>query len=236
MLQFDIITLFPEMFSGPFSASIVARAVDSGLIDIQLHQLRDFTHDRRRTVDDTPFGGGPGMALKPEPLFEAIEHVRSLRGEEHRVLLMSPQGTPLTHRKVEELSERPNLTLICGHYEGIDQRVIDSSVDEEISIGDYVLTGGELPAMIVVDAVTRLLPGALGDAQSAERDSFAPGLDNLLQGPVYTRPQEFNGVKVPEVLLSGDHARLERWRKEQAMRRTQERRPELLEHWPDLES
>jgi tRNA (guanine37-N1)-methyltransferase len=235
MLQFDIITLFPEMFTGPFSASIVARAVESGLAGIDLHQLRDFSHDRHRTVDDTQFGGGPGMALKPEPLFEALEHVRSQRaGIPLHVALMSPQGTPLTHGKVVELSERPQVTLVCGHYEGVDQRFIDAAVDEEISVGDYVLTGGELPAMIVVDAVTRLLPGALGNEQSADLDSFAPGLDGLLQGPVYTRPQEFRGMKVPDVLLSGDHARIERWRREQSMKRTRERRPELLERWPEV--
>jgi tRNA (guanine37-N1)-methyltransferase len=236
MLQIDIITLFPEMFAGPFSASIVARAVEDGLVKIDLHQLRDFTHDRHRTVDDTQFGGGPGMVLKPEPLFEALEHVRTLRraqGTPH-VVLMSPQGVPLTHSKVEELSARPLLTIVCGHYEGVDQRFIDGAVDEEVSIGDYVLTGGEIPAMALVDAVVRLLPGALGDEESAEQDSFAPGMEGLLQGPVYTRPQEFRGHAVPEVLLSGDHKRIAKWRKEQSLARTKERRPDLLEEWPEV--
>ncbi len=234
MLQIDIITLFPEMFEGPFSASIVGRAVESGLVSIEIHQLRDFTHDRHRTVDDEPFGGGPGMVLKPEPLLESVEHVTQLRGRQkpHTVLL-SPQGATLKHSKVADLSDMDNLLLVCGHYEGVDQRFIDAAVDEEISIGDYVLTGGELPAMVLVDAVTRLRPGVLGDEQSAELDSLAPGLDGLLQGPVYTRPSDLNGKEVPEVLLSGDHAQIEQWRREQAVRSTQERRPELLEDWPE---
>ncbi|MDA0232891.1 MAG: tRNA (guanosine(37)-N1)-methyltransferase TrmD [Chloroflexi bacterium] len=233
MLQIDIITLFPEMFAGPFSASIVGRAVEARLVEIELHQLRDFAHDRHRTVDDTQFGGGPGMVLKAEPLLEAVAHVRSLRGVNGpNVVLLSPQGRTLTHRKVAEMSGHESVTLVCGHYEGVDQRFIDIAVDEEISIGDYVLTGGELPAMVLVDAMTRLLPGALGDEQSAELDSFSPGLDGLLQGPVYTRPKEIAGRAVPDVLLSGDHARVEKWRREQAVKRTRERRPELLEDWP----
>lgn len=233
------------MFAGPFSASIIGRAVDAKLVEIQLHQLRDFAHDRRRTVDDTQFGGGPGMVLKPEPLLEAVEFVRKLRGgdgandrasltdSQAHVVLLSPQGETLTHGKVVELSGLSNVILVCGHYEGVDQRFIDVAVDEEISIGDYVLTGGELPAMVLVDAMTRLLPGALGDEQSAELDSFSPGLDGLLQGPVYTRPKDVVGLTVPEVLLSGDHARIEQWRREQAVRRTRERRTELLEDWPE---
>ncbi len=233
MLQIDIITLFPEMFDGPFSASIIGRAVESRLISIDLHQLRDFAHDRHRTVDDEPFGGGPGMVLKAEPLLDAVEHVEKLHsGLKPHTVLLSPQGKTLTHSKVAELSEMANLLLVCGHYEGVDQRFIDAAVDEEISIGDYVLTGGELPAMVLVDAVSRLIPGVLGDEQSAELDSFAPGLDGLLQGPVYTRPAEINGQRVPDELLSGDHTRLERWRREQAVRSTRERRPELLEDWP----
>lgn len=234
MLQIDIITLFPEMFAGPFSESIVGRAVESDLVSIELHQLRDFAHDRHRTVDDQQFGGGPGMVLKVEPLLEAVEHVKKLRVEtKPHTILLTPQGRTLSHGKVVELSEISNLLLVCGHYEGVDQRFIDAEVDEEISIGDYVLTGGELPAMVLTDAITRLLPGALGDEQSAELDSFAPGLDGLLQGPVYTRPSDFKGQKIPEVLLSGDHTQIERWRREQAVRRTQERRPELLEDWPE---
>lgn len=234
MLQVDIITLFPEMFEGPFSSSIVGRAVEAGLVSIELHQLRDFAHDRHRQVDDEPFGGGAGMVLKAEPLLEAVAHVKELRvGSEPHVVLPSPQGAPLTHSRVAELSVRKNILIVCGHYEGVDQRFIDAAVDEEISIGDYVLTGGELPAMVLVDAVTRLQAGALGDEQSAESDSFAVGLDGLLQGPVYTRPADLSGAKVPDVLLTGDHAAIERWRREQAVRRTKERRPELLEGWPD---
>lgn len=234
MLQIDIITLFPEMFDGPFSTSIIGRAVESALISIEMHQLRDFAHDRHKSVDDEPFGGGPGMVLKAEPLLEAVEHAKKLRGDQHlHTILLSPQGKTLAHAKVAELSGKSNLLLVCGHYEGVDQRFIDAAVDEEISIGDYVLTGGELPAMVLVDAVSRLIPGVLGDEQSAELDSFAPGLDGLLQGPVYTRPSELNGQKIPEQLLSGDHARVERWRREQAVRRTKERRPELLEDWPE---
>ncbi len=232
MLQIDIITLFPEMFSGPFSNSIIGRAVQSGLVSIELHQLRDFAHDRHRTVDDEPFGGGPGMVLKSEPLLEAVQHVTKLRGSKPHTVLLSPQGTPLTHSRIASLGELDSLLLVCGHYEGVDQRFINEAVDEEISIGDYVLTGGELPAMVLMDAVTRLRPGVLGDEQSAELDTFAPGLDGLLQGPVYTRPSDLDGQKVPGVLLSGDHAQIERWRREQAVKRTQERRPELLEDWP----
>lgn len=222
------------MFAGPFSASIVGRAVESGLVNIELHQLRDFTHDRHHTVDDTQFGGGPGMVLKAEPLLESVKHVKALQGRERsHVVLMTPQGRALTHNVVAELSGRPAITLVCGHYEGVDQRFIDIAVDDEISIGDYVLTGGELPAMVLVDAITRLLPGALGDDLSAERDSFSPGLEGLLQGPIYTRPTEIAGLSVPDVLLSGDHARIEKWRREQAVKRTRERRPELLEDWPE---
>ena len=237
MLQLDIVTLFPEMFEGPHSSSIVGRAVDSGVVSIDIHQLRDFTHDKRKTVDDRPFGGGPGMVLLPEPLLAAVQHVTAVRGgTQPHTVLPSPQGTRLTHGKVEDLAGLQNLLIVCGHYEGVDQRFIDQAVDEEISIGDYVLTGGELPAMVIVDAVTRLQPGALGDEESAQYDSFAPGLDGLLQGPVYTRPADLSGNRVPDVLLSGDHARLAAWRKEQAVRRTQERRPEMLEGWPDLDS
>ncbi len=234
MLHIDIVTLFPEMFAGPFSASIVARAAAADLVQIELHQLRDFAHDRHNRVDDEPFGGGPGMVLKAQPLLKAIEHVRATRtGLDPHVVLLSPQGKKLTHTRVAELSKERSLLLVCGHYEGIDQRFIDLAVDEEVSIGDYVLTGGEIPAMVLVDAITRLLPGALGDEQSAELDSFAPGLDALLQGPVYTRPPEVAGMQVPDVLLSGDHAQIERWRREQAVLRTRERRPELLEDWPE---
>lgn len=235
MLQFDVISLFPEMFTGPFSASIVARAVASGLTAIELHQLRDFSTGRRSSVDDPPFGGGPGMVLTVQPLFAAVEHIGRLRAESggQHIVLMSPQGYALTHAKAAELAAREQVTIVCGHYEGVDQRFIDHRVDEEISIGDYVLTGGELPAMVLVDAAVRLLPGALGDEQSAERDSLSAGAGGLLQGPVYTRPQTFRGWEVPEILMSGDHGRIEKWRHGQSAERTQKRRPDLLRGWPE---
>jgi tRNA (guanine37-N1)-methyltransferase len=234
MLQIDIITLFPEMFAGPFSTSIIGRSVESGLASVELHQLRDFATDRHHRVDDTAFGGGPGMVLKAEPLLGAVRHVKNLRENSNpHVILLSPQGRQLKQGRVIELSEMPAITLVCGHYEGVDQRFIDAEVDEEISIGDYVLTGGEIPAMVLVDAVVRLQPGALGDADSAGTDSFSAGLDGLLQGPIYTRPERIGNVSVPDVLLSGDHVRIEKWRREQSVKRTRERRPELLEDWPE---
>ena len=232
MLTFNIVTLFPEMFDGPFSASIIGRAVENGIVSIEIVQLRDYATDKHRTVDDTPFGGGPGMVLKPGPLFRAVDDIENRNGDRPHTVLLSPQGATLTHSRVAELSEMTSITLVCGHYEGVDQRFIDEKVDEEISIGDYVLTGGELPAMVLVDAITRLLPGVLGDSESAQSDSFAPGLDGLLQGPVYTRPSEYEGLKVPHVLLSGNHAAIEKWRREQAVELTNERRPDLLEDWP----
>ena len=233
MLQIDIITLFPEMFDGPFATSIVGRAIETGLASIELHQLRDFATDRHQRVDDTAFGGGPGMVLKAEPLLAAVTHVRKLReGSKPHVILLAPQGRQLKQGRVVELSQMSAITLVCGHYEGIDQRFIDAEVDEEISIGDYVLTGGEIPAMVLVDAMVRLQPGALGDAESAGTDSFSAGLDGLLQGPIYTRPERIGDLAVPDVLLSGDHARIEKWRREQSVKRTRERRPELLEDWP----
>jgi tRNA (guanine37-N1)-methyltransferase len=234
MLQIDIITLFPEMFAGPFSTSIVGRAVESGLASVELHQLRDFATDRHHRVDDTAFGGGPGMVLKAEPLISAVRHIQNLRGNSNpHVVLLSPQGRQLKQGRVIELGEMPAITLVCGHYEGVDQRFIDAEVDEEISIGDYVLTGGEIPAMVLVDAMVRLQPGALGDADSAATDSFSAGLDGLLQGPIYTRPERIGDMSVPDVLLSGDHVRIEKWRREQSVKRTRERRQELLEDWPE---
>jgi tRNA (guanine37-N1)-methyltransferase len=234
MLQIDIITLFPEMFAGPFSTSIVGRAVESGLASVELHQLRDFATDRHHRVDDTAFGGGPGMVLKAEPLISAVRHIKNLRGNSNpHVVLLSPQGRQLKQGRVIELGEMPAITLVCGHYEGVDQRFIDAEVDEEISIGDYVLTGGEIPAMVLVDAMVRLQPGALGDADSAATDSFSAGLDGLLQGPIYTRPERIGDMSVPDVLLSGDHVRIEKWRREQSVKRTRERRQELLEDWPE---
>lgn len=222
-MRIDVLTLFPEMFQGPLDVSIVQRARSAGLLDLRLVNLRDYTHDRHKTVDDRPFGGGPGMVLKPEPLFEAVE---ALRGDATRVLLMSPAGRPFTQALARELSEQSHLLMICGSYEGVDERVRECLVHDEISIGDFVLTNGGLPAMMVIDAVTRLLPGALGDDASSQDESFSHG---LLEYPHYTRPAEFRGMKVPEVLLSGHHAEIVKWRREQSLRRTAMKRPDLLE-------
>jgi tRNA (guanine37-N1)-methyltransferase len=222
-MQIDVLTLFPRIFEGPLDESILKRARERGLVNIRVHNLRDFTHDKHRVVDDKPYGGAPGMLMKPEPIFEAVEQ---LQRPDSCVVLMTPQGQPLTQRRARELAGRPHLIIICGHYEGVDERVREALVDEEISIGDYVLTNGALAAAVLVDCVTRLLPGVLGDDQSAADDSFAAG---LLEGPQYTRPPEFRGMKVPEVLLSGNHAAVARWRAQQARQRTRERRPDLLE-------
>jgi tRNA (guanine37-N1)-methyltransferase len=221
-VDIDVITLFPAMFDGPFEESIVHRARERGILSLRLIHLRDFGLGRHKLVDDTPYGGGPGMVLRPEPLAAAIEAVRRA---DSRVVLMTPQGRLLRQPIVRELALAPHLVLICGHYEGVDDRVL-TLVDDELSIGDYVLTGGELAAMVVVDAVTRLLPGALGAAASAEQESH--GATGLLDWPHYTKPREFNGLTVPDVLLSGNHAAIARWRAEQARERTAQRRPELL--------
>jgi tRNA (guanine37-N1)-methyltransferase len=221
-MKIDVLTLFPAMFAGPLDESIVKRARDTGLVDLKIHNLRDWTHDRHKTVDDRPFGGGPGMLLKPEPLFEAIE---SLRREKTRVILLSPAGRPFNQAAARELAQQEDLLLVTGHYEGFDERVREALADDELSIGDYVLTNGALPAMVVIDAVVRLLPGALGDDESSHDESFSHG---LLEYPQYTRPAEFRGMKVPDVLVSGHHAEIEKWRREQAKRRTRERRPDLL--------
>lgn len=225
-MKIDVLTLFPGMFSGPLDESIVGRARETGRLDLRIHNLRDYTHDRHRTVDDRPFGGGPGMVLKPEPVFEAVE---SLGSEHTRVILLTPAGRLFDQAKARELAEMPHLLLLCGSYEGVDERVPRALVDDELSIGDYVLTNGALPAMLVIDAVTRLLPGVLGDDASSADESFSHG---LLEYPQYTRPAEFRGMTVPEVLLSGNHAEIARWRAEQARRRTAERRPDLLKQ-PD---
>ena len=222
-MHIDILTLFPGMFEGPFRESIVARAIAAGVVRIDLHNLRDWTHDRHRTVDDKPFGGGAGMVLKPQPLFEAIE---SLRREGGRTILLSPQGEVFSQRLAHELAQLPSLLLVCGHYEGVDERVREHAADQEISIGDYVLSGGELPAMVVADAVVRLLPGALGSPESAADESHAEG---LLEYPHYTRPADFRGWTVPDVLLSGNHATIAAWRRAQSLARTAARRPDLLQ-------
>jgi tRNA (guanine37-N1)-methyltransferase len=222
-MRIDVLTLFPAMFAGPLDESIIKRARAEGLLELVIHNLRDYTHDRHRTVDDKPFGGGPGMLLKPEPIFEAVEH---LARADTGVILLTPGGRTFNQAIARELARQERLLLICGSYEGFDERVREALADDELSIGDYVLTNGALPAMVLIDAITRLLPGALGDDQSARDESFSHG---LLEYPQYTRPAEFRGMKVPEVLLSGNHAEIEHWRREQARHRTKERRPDLKE-------
>jgi tRNA (guanine37-N1)-methyltransferase len=221
-MKIDVLTLFPAMFAGPLDESIIMRARKKGLLDLQIHQLRDWTHDRHKTVDDKPFGGGPGMLMKVEPLFEAVE---SLKRAGTKVILLSPSGRKFTQEIARELSQEKDLLLVTGHYEGFDERVRESLADDELSIGDYVLTNGALPAMVVIDAVARLLPGVLGDDDSSRDESFSHG---LLEYPQYTRPAEFRGMKVPEVLLNGNHAEIEKWRREQAKLRTKASRPDLL--------
>ncbi|MEY3277102.1 MAG: tRNA ((1)-)-methyltransferase [Verrucomicrobiota bacterium] len=222
-MRVDVVTLFPAMFAGPLDESIVRRARDAGILDLRVHDLRRWTHDRHKTVDDRPFGGGPGMVLKPEPLFEAVE---SLRGEGTRVVLTSPSGRLFDQALAREWAGTGHLIFLSGSYEGYDERIRQHLVDDDVSIGDYVLTNGALPVMVMVDAVTRLLPGVLGDDASSVDESFSNG---LLEYPHYTRPAEFRGWGVPDVLMSGNHAEIERWRRAQAARRTAERRPDLWE-------
>ena len=224
-MRVDILTLFPAMFAPVLDESILRLAQEKGLVDFHVHDLRPFGESARRNVDDRPFGGGPGMVMTCGPLFRAVEAIeQEAGGRSHRVLT-SPQGRPFNHEYAVELASKSRILLICGHYEGFDERISDGLAADEISVGDYVLTGGELPAMIIVDAVARLVPGVLGDEESGKRDSFAQG---LLGWPQYTRPVEFRGMRVPEVLLSGNHAEIDAWRTEQARLRTAERRPDLL--------
>ena len=220
-MKIDVLTLFPGMFAGPLDESIIKRAREAKILELGIHNLRDYTHDRHKTVDDKPFGGGPGMLLKPEPIFEAVEH---LANAQTRVVLLTPAGKTFRQEIAREFAAYSHLLLICGSYEGFDERV-RTLVHDEITVGDFVLTNGALPAMIIVDAVTRLLPGVLGDDESSHDESFSHG---LLEYPHYTRPAEFRGLKVPEILLSGHHAEIAKWRAEQARLRTQERRPDLL--------
>jgi tRNA (guanine37-N1)-methyltransferase len=222
-MRFDIITIFPEMFAGIFSGGIVKRALDRGRIRIVVHDLRDYTEDKHRQVDDRPFGGLEGMVLKPEPIFRAVEAVREDGGG--RVCLLSPQGRALDARLAGELAAERQVILICGRYEGVDERVAEHLADDEISIGDYVLSGGELAAAVVVDAAARFVPGVVGKEGSVRNDSFAGG---LLDYPQYTRPREFRGMKVPQVLFSGDHKKIERWRRKKALEKTARRRPDLV--------
>lgn len=228
-MQIDIITLFPGMFAGFLTESIIKRAQEKGVVNIGVIDLRDYTHDRHRTADDRPYGGGAGMVLKVEPLFEAVE---ALKTPESTVILLSPRGEPFGQAKAGYLSRRDHLILICGHYEGVDERVCSALVDEEISIGDYILTGGELPAMVVADSVIRLIPGVLGDPDSSVDESFSKG---RLEYPHYTRPSEYRGMAVPGVLLSGDHGEVARWREEQSFITTSRRRPDLIEEFPPTE-
>jgi tRNA (guanine37-N1)-methyltransferase len=228
MMRFHVLTLFPEMFDSPLSVSIIARAQKQGLVQIDLHNIRDHTHNRHNTVDDYPFGGGPGMLLKPDPLFESVEEIResATLDETTPIVLMTPQGRRFDQRTAEEFSELSDIVFICGRYEGVDERVRQHLVTDEISIGDYVLGGGELAAMVVIDAVTRLIPGVVGSAESPANDSHTTG---LLQHPLYTRPSEYRGIGVPDVLISGHHANIAKWQRHEALRRTFERRPDMLE-------
>ena len=223
---FDILTLFPKMFAGPFSESILKRAREKDLIDIKTVNIRDFAEDKHHTTDEPPYGGGAGMVMKAEPIFKAWQNTQNKREHKSKTILMSPQGKELSQDLVKDLSKEKGLTIICGRYEGVDERVRETIVDQEISIGDYVLTGGELPAMVLVDSISRLLTGVLGDEDSSKNDSFYNG---LLEHPHYTRPREFNGLKVPDVLLSGNHQLIERWRKKESLKRTFLRRKDLLE-------
>jgi tRNA (guanine37-N1)-methyltransferase len=223
-MKIDILTLFPEMFDGPFGSSIIKRAREKGLVHINTINIRDFAYDKHRVVDDYPFGGGAGMVMKPEPIYGAVSSAKETNTG--KVILLCPQGKVFSQSIAVNLAQEKEMILICGHYEGIDERVREGLIDEEISIGDYVLTGGELPAMILVDAVSRLIPGVLGEEESFQTDSF---YDGLLEYPQYTRPREFNGMVVPDILLSGDHEKIRKWRRMQSIMRTADRRPDIFE-------
>lgn len=226
-MRIDVLTLFPEMFSGYVGQSLLKRAIDAGIVDVRLHNIRDWAQGKHRQVDDRPFGGGPGMVLRPEPVVESVEAVQAQVGEAGHLVLLTPQGRKLNQRVVEELADQPRLILLCGRYEGVDQRAIDILQPDEISIGDYILGGGEVAAMVLVDAVVRLVPGVLGDEESNRQDSFS-GDPPLLEFAQYTRPREYRGLTVPEVLMSGNHPEIARWREEQKIQRTRERRSDLL--------
>src|SRR5258707_6338021 len=225
-MRIDIITLFPEICRAPLNESMMKRAQESGALDLHIHNLRAWTSDKHHVVDDAPFGGGQGMVMKPEPIFAAVEDLKSrVEDLKSKIVLMSPAGRRLDQELAKQLSQEPHLIVVCGHYEGVDHRVIEHLVDLEISIGDYVLTNGAIAAVVLVDAIVRLLPGTLGHEQSAADDSFSSA---LLEAPQYTRPAEFRGWKVPEVLLSGNHAEIAKWRREQSLKRTKQNRPDLL--------
>jgi tRNA (guanine37-N1)-methyltransferase len=225
-VRFDIVTIFPAMIDAGLAEGVVGRGIERGLIEVGVHDLRTYTTDRHRTVDDVPYGGGPGMVMKPEPFVKAVEDIRGKHGAPDAVVLMSPQGRMFTQREAERLRSLRHVVLLCGRYEGTDDRVRDIVATDELSIGDYVLSGGELAALVIVDAVGRLVPGVVGDEQSVEQESFSRG---LLDYPHFTRPAEFGGAKVPDVLLSGHHGEVRRWRKKAALARTLERRPDLLD-------
>ena len=224
-MRIDVLTLFPDIFEGPLQASILGRALRDGVAEVHLHQIRDYAHDKHQMVDDYAYGGGPGMVMKPEPLAESIEAVRDMAEPRGRVVLMTPQGRVFNQAVVDELAAEPRLILLCGHYEGVDERVRQGFVDDEVSIGDYVLSGGEFAALVVIDAVVRRQPGTLGSADSLLEESHS---DGLLEYPQYTRPAEFRGSKVPDILLSGHHGEIARWRRQQRIIRTAQRRPDLL--------
>jgi tRNA (guanine37-N1)-methyltransferase len=229
-MRIDILTIFPEMFESPLGHSIIKRARDANLVDIVLTDIRDFAQPPHYKVDDKPYGGGPGMVMLCQPMFDCFEYVRKLNPEKGSAILLTPQGRPFTQRKAAELCREKRLILIAGRYEGFDERIRFGLDAEQISIGDYVLSGGELPAMVIIDAVVRLLPGVLGDEDAAENDSFSNLAAPKLEYPHYTRPEEFRGMKVPDVLLSGNHARIEKWRRDQALERTRKNRPDLLKN------
>ena len=228
-MRIDILTLFPNMFTGVINESILKKAQELGKVQYHITNFRDFSTDKHQTVDDYPYGGGAGMVLKPEPIFLAVEHIKNVTTSSPRVILLCPQGERYTQKKAEQLAKEKHLLFICGHYEGYDERIREDLVTDEISIGDFVLTGGELAAMVVVDSIVRLLPGVLGNEDSPVLDSFSTG---LLEHPHYTRPAEFRGMQVPDVLLSGNHKLIDEWRRKQSLKRTLERRPDLLESYP----
>jgi tRNA (guanine37-N1)-methyltransferase len=225
-MKIDVLSLFPDMFSGVFGQSILKKAQEKSAVQFQVLDFREFSSNKHRNVDDYPYGGGAGMVLTPQPLFDAVESLTKETSEKPRIILLCPQGERFSQKKAEELSKEKHLIFLCGHYEGYDERIREHLVTDEISIGDYVLTGGELGAMVVIDAVTRLLPGVLGKEESHLQDSFSTG---LLEHPQYTRPADFRGMKVPDVLMSGNHKNIEEWRKKESLKRTYERRPDLLE-------
>jgi len=224
-LRIDIVTTFPEMFEGPFQESMVRIARQKGIVKIQVINLRDYAKDKHKTTDDKPFGGGPGMVMKPEPIFACVKELKK-KSPKALVVLLTPAGKPLNQRLAWDLSKKKHVIMICGHYEGVDERVRELLVDEEISLGDFIMTGGEIPAMAIVDAITRLVPGVLGNAESLKHESFQHA---MLEYPHYTRPQVFQGVSVPEILVSGDHKKVEAWRRDQARIRTRARRPDLIQ-------